>query len=102
MKGCGGGLAPPTQEVGCVVVVGVWWNVIDILVCVDLAVLYYCQVLYSSHEALVAKAVRNKSLIMLFHLQSVEAFCMSSFSYDNIIPIYGSLLQELWLYFKVN
>ena len=25
---CGGGLAPPTQEVGSVVVVGVWWNVI--------------------------------------------------------------------------
>ena len=25
---CGGGLAPPTQEVDCVVVVGVWWNVI--------------------------------------------------------------------------
>ena len=24
---CGGGFAPPTQEVGCVVV-GVWWNVI--------------------------------------------------------------------------
>ena len=24
-RGCGGGFALPTQEVGCVVVVGVWW-----------------------------------------------------------------------------
>ena len=30
---CGGGLAPPTQEVHCVVVVGVWWNVIDVIEC---------------------------------------------------------------------
>ena len=36
VKGCwlfGGGFAPPTQEVGCVVVVGVWWNFIDVIVC---------------------------------------------------------------------
>ena len=25
--------APPTQEVGCVVVMGVWWNVLDVTVC---------------------------------------------------------------------
>ena len=25
---CGGGFVPPTHEVGCVVVVMVWWNVI--------------------------------------------------------------------------
>ena len=33
VKGCWlcGELAPPTQEVGCVVVV--WWNVIDVIVC---------------------------------------------------------------------
>ena len=30
---CGGGFAPPTQEVDCVVVVRMWWNVIDIIVC---------------------------------------------------------------------
>ena len=29
----GGGYAPPWQEVGCVVVVEVWWNVIDVIVC---------------------------------------------------------------------
>ena len=28
VKLCGGGFAPPTQEVGGVVVMGVWWNVI--------------------------------------------------------------------------
>ena len=26
-------VAPPSQEVGCVVVVGVWWNVINVIVC---------------------------------------------------------------------
>ena len=29
----GGGFAPRMQELGCVVVVGVWWNVIDVIVC---------------------------------------------------------------------
>ena len=32
MKGwrlCWGGVAPPRLEVGCVIVLGVWWNVID-------------------------------------------------------------------------
>ena len=35
-------VAPPTQEVGCVIVMGVWWNV---LVC---AVLYYWHCLQTS------------------------------------------------------
>ena len=30
---CGGGFSPPTQKIGHVVMVGVWWNVIDVLVC---------------------------------------------------------------------
>ena len=26
-------IAPPTQEVGCAVVLGVWWNGTDVIVC---------------------------------------------------------------------
>ena len=29
---CWGGVAPPRKEVGCVIVLGVWWNVLDDLV----------------------------------------------------------------------
>ena len=32
---CGDGVAPPTQKVGCVIVVGVWWNVVEIVVCLS-------------------------------------------------------------------
>ena len=38
---CGGGFAPPTQEVDCVVVVGVWWNVI---VCLLVLTRLYCTI----------------------------------------------------------
>ena len=31
---CEGGVAPPTQEVSCVIVIGVWWNGTDVIVCI--------------------------------------------------------------------
>ena len=35
MKACeGGGVAPPRQEVSCVIAIGVWWNVVDAMLCV--------------------------------------------------------------------
>ena len=29
---CGGGVAQPMQEVSCIIVMGVWWNVVDVMV----------------------------------------------------------------------
>ena len=37
---CVGGFAPPMQEVGYVVVMGVWWNVIDVTGCAVLLALF--------------------------------------------------------------
>ena len=31
---CGGSVAPPTQEVGRTIVLGVWWSGTDIIVCI--------------------------------------------------------------------
>ena len=31
-KGRGGSVPPPTKEVGCVIVMGVWWNAMDVMV----------------------------------------------------------------------
>ena len=31
---CGVGVAPPTQEVGCAIVLGVWWKGTDLIVCI--------------------------------------------------------------------
>ena len=39
---CGCGFVPLTQQVGCVVVVGVWWNVTDIIVCLLVLYSIYC------------------------------------------------------------
>ena len=40
---CAGGVAPPTQEVGRAIVLGVWWNGTDVIVCV-LILLRLCHV----------------------------------------------------------
>ena len=34
---CEGGVAPPTQEVACAIVLGVWWNGTNDIVCIMLS-----------------------------------------------------------------
>ena len=39
---CGGGVAPPMQEVGCIIVWVVWWNGIDGIVCILVLSKWHC------------------------------------------------------------
>ena len=62
---CGGGLAPPTQEVDLVVVVGVWWNVIDVIVYLLVAVLYYWHCLWiSGGRSKFLGSLRNRIVLL--------------------------------------
>ena len=82
---CGSGLAPPTQEVVCVVVVGVWWNVM----------LYYWHCLWTSSGRL--KFLGERASCCCGRALAPPSFRFIGYIKCTLLALAAIPLQRTWL-----